>query len=460
MIRGMRIVIVGAGTVGSHIAQVLSHEKHDVVLIDKRNLPELAESLDIQVVEGNGASPVVLSRSGVARADLLVAATNIDEVNMIACALAKSLGVKTTVARIRNGDYYGRPEVFEPARLGVDALINPTDAAAEEIVRILEHTWAEDMADFAGGEVEMMGTRIRNGDSLIGLSLAKLERASLKHALLVGAIVRNGETIIPRGDTVLAENDLVYFIGKRGTMEAAAFLLGHPDEGLDRVMIYGGSRVGIQVAARLAKRGIRTTLIEPDPNRAERAAEALPKTLVLKGDGTDPNLLKEESAEKADGFVACSEDEESNFLAALLARRHGAEKTVALLEKPDYLEIAREVEIHAAVSVKDATADAILRFVRKGQVHAVTTILEGAVEVFELEVPDRKELVGKPLAEMRLPENTLVGAVVRAGERSGEVEIPTGRTKLARGDTVVLFVRKDAVPAVGRLFSESRLFRS
>lgn len=449
----MRAVIVGAGTVGSHIARVLAREKHEVVLLDRAERPDLAESLDALVRRGNGASPVVLAEVGTGKADLLVAATNFDEVNMVACALAKRLGVRTTVCRVRNPDYFAGPEVFEPHDFGIDALINPTDAAADEVVRLLEHTWAEDIADFAGGEVEMMGTRLREGDAIVGLPLAELTRKRLRDALLVGAIVRDGETIIPGGSTVLRPGDLVYFIGKKGTMSAVAFLLGHPDAGLERVLLYGASRAGISVAQKLEAKGVRTTLIEPDGRAAERAARLLRTTLVLQGEGTDPSLLRQEGIAGADGFVAASEDEESNFLSALLARRQGATKTVALLEKADYLAIAPEVGIDAAVSVKSATADAILRFVRRGAVHAVTTILDGAVEVFELEVPKKRALVGVPLSKMKLPKHVLVGAVVRGGEKAGAVEIPTGETTLAAGDTVVLFVRKDAVPAVGRLFA-------
>lgn len=450
----MNVIVVGGGTVGSTVARVLSSEKHDVTLIDPD--PDRREAiqsrLDILTLGGNGASPKVLERAGARDSDLLIAATHSDEVNMIACANAKAFGVKQTIARIHHPDYLETAALTPQAR-GIDHVINPDEAAVEEIERLLEHTWALDIAEFADGAVEMMGMRLTADDAIVGKTLSEIGRLSAHQTIILAAVVRHGELIIPQGKTVLKEDDMIYVIGKQGAMTAISFLCGHPDEACEQVTIFGGSRPGLMLASILEGKGIKTKLIELNRERAVECAARLRDTLVIHGDATDVQLLRQENIADSDGYVAISDNSETNLLTSALVRRLGVSKTIAVLKREDYAALAFEMGITTTVSVTSATADAILRFVRKGMMHNVTTISGGDAEIYELDVPPQCRISGKPLFELTIPDGILIGAVIR---RSGEVEIAHGKTVIEAGNRVVVIARLDAISDLERLFGPTR----
>jgi trk system potassium uptake protein TrkA len=446
----MNVIVVGCGNVGGNVAAVLSREKHNVTLIDQdaSRLADVQERLDILTLVGNGASPRILESALAREADLLIAATNIDEVNMIACAHAKAFGVAKTVARIHHPDYLHATALSFDSR-GIDHVINPDEATAIEIERLLEHTWAIDAAEFVGGRVEMMGMRLGAEDAIVGKSLIEIGAMGIARSIKIAAVARGEEFLVPRGATRLEEGDIVYVIGLRGALSAIAFLCGHPDAGVERLAIFGASRIGMMLARSLEKRKIEVKIIEDDRERATACAAEFEKTMVIHGDGTDAKVLREENIQEMDGFVAVSGRDETNLLAAALVARLGVPKTIAVLQRDDYAALSAEMDVSATVTVTSATADAILRFVRRGTLHGITTIHGGAGEVFELEAPVGIEILDKPLASLTLPKEILIGAVVH-GEK---VEIAYGETVIRAGDRVVLLVTADSVGIVERLFN-------
>lgn len=443
----MNVIVVGGGLVGTHIARTLATEHHDVTLIeqDASRLRQIDGSMDCLTVVGNGASPTVLEEAGAAKADLLVAAAHLDEINLVACAQARKLGAPRTVARIHGVDYLAAGA----ARLGIDFIINPEEAAALEITRLLEHTWAVDMADFAGGRIEMMAFRLAPGDVPVGKTVLEVGALARQRTFLIAAILREERLIVPHGSTRLLGEDIVYVIGKRGSMSAISFLFGHPDVGLESMAICGGSRVGVHLARRAAELDARCLVIEPDAGRAERCANELEEAVVVHGEGTDPSLLREENIAEVDGFVAVTERDETNLLSAALVQRLGGPKTVALLQREDFRQLADEMGISATVSTAAATADAILKFLRRGVVNTVTTILGGAGEISEMVLPRGAAVLGTPLSGLKLPEGILVGAILR---KDGSVEIPRGDSQLAAGETVVVIAPAGAEEDLDRLF--------
>ncbi len=452
----MNAIVVGGGMVGLHVARMLSAEKHDVKVIDMdaSRLSLIESSLDVMAIEGNGASPAVLEKAGVGRADLLVAAANLDESNLIACAQAKALGVARTVARLHNPDYL-MPGAARAPMLGIDYVINPEEAAVREIARLLEHTWAVDMADFAGGLIEMMAFRLAGGDAMAGRSVIELGRHAARRSYIIAAILRGEELIVPHGSTCLREDDIVYVIGRKGAMSAISFLFGHPDAGLESIAICGGTRIGLSLARSMEERGIPVKLVEPDEERVQECAALLDKALVIHGEGTDPTLLREEEMAAVDGFVAVTERDETNLLSAALVRRMGGAKTIALLQREDYRVLADELEISATVSTGSATADAILRFLRRGSFRNITTLLSGAAEIYELVVGEGAEMAGGALKELsaKMPEGVLVCARVGV---DGTVEIPHGDSRLSPGDTAVVISPSRSADQLERLFGLAR----
>ncbi len=443
----MNVIVVGGGLVGTHIARTLATDHHDVTLIEQNaaRLRQIDGTMDMMTVAGNGASPNVLEEAGARRADLLVAAAHLDEINLVACSQAKALGVPRTIARLHSPDYLAAGA----SRLGIDFIINPEEAAAREIIRLLEHTWAVDMADFADGRIEMMAFRLGAGDVPVGKTVIEVGKLARQRTFLIAAILREDKLIVPHGATQLEGNDIVYVIGKRGSMSAISFLFGHPDIGLESMAICGGTRIGMHLARRMAEQDVRCLMIEPDLARAEGCAAELDAALVVNGEGTDPALLRAENIAGVDGFVAVTDRDETNLLSAALVQRLGGPKTVALLQREDFRQLADEMGISATVSTAAATADAILRFLRRGSVTTVTTILGGAGEISELVPTANAPVLGKRLADQKLPEGILVGAILRS---DGSVEIPHGNTVLVAGETIVVIAPEGSEDELDRLF--------
>lgn len=446
----MRVIIVGGGEVGFHLAERLSHEAQDVILIesDPDRARQAQDQLDILTVVGNGASLPVLEQSGVREASLLLAVTSIDEVNLISCLAANRLGVRSTVARISNPEYYAQDSVLSREHLGISLMINPERECARETLQLLQSAAATDVAEFAGGRVQLVGTRVREEAPICGRTLAALRRELPDFRFVTAAIVRDGRTIIPRGDSKIEAGDQVFLLAPREEAATIPPLAGYPDFKLRRVMIAGGSREGVYLARLLEQRGIDCTILDRDRRRCMEMAEALPKALVLHGDATDLELLEMEGVAGIDGFVSATANDQTNLLSSLLARNVGARRVVSLVHKFDYLPLVPKVGVDAAVSPRMSAVNAILRYVRRGRVVAVATLKGIDAEAIEFQVSEGCTAAGIPLRDLRFPPGGLVGTIVR-GE---DVIIPTGDDCLLPGDEVIVFADPSAIPEMERLF--------
>ena len=446
----MRVLIVGAGEVGFHLAERLSEENQDVVVIeaDPDRADHTSEQLDVMTVVGNGASVPVLERAGVREARILMAVTSSDEVNLISSLAATRMGVKYTVTRTSNPEYYTRGSVLSKERLGIDLMINPERECAWEILRLLQSAAATDLASFAGGRVQLMGLFVKEGAPVAGKTLAQLGRQLEGSHYVTAAIVRDGVTSIPVGSSTIEAGDQIYILSPTEEVGLIPRLAGYEGLSIKRVMIAGGSREGLLLAELLEQRGIQTTMLDRDRRRCVELAEALPKSLVLHADATDMELLEMEGVAGIDGFVAATGHDEVNLLAALLAKTAGAKKVLSLVEKFDYLPLVPKIGVDAAVSPRMSTVNAILRYVRRGRVMTVATLKGIDAEAIEFSVGDHAKIAGVPLRDLSFPEDGIVGTIIRGGK----IIIPRGEDRVLPGDDVIVFALPHAIPTIEKLF--------
>jgi len=443
----VRVVIVGAGEVGFTAADLLSREGHKVVVVEQneRLVERASERLDALALHGNGASPKILSEAGVKKSDLLVAATSSDEVNIIACLAAKAQGVPKTIARIHNPEYHDAGEPFVREMFGIDSVIHTEQMAAEAIRDAVVVPGAVNVETFAGESIEVAEVILDPASPAVGLPLREVR---LPHRSLVIGLVREGEALVPRGDTVLKGRDHVFLIGERKRMPEVIGAVATDTAPVREVMIFGGGRVGLRLAQALGDAGISVKVVEQDEERARYVAARLRRGIVLHGDGVSQDLLQQERADKTDAFVAVTGDDRTNLLAAMYARRLGARLTIAGVSRGEFTPLAEALGVDITISPRVLAASAVLRFVRRGDVVAVT-LLESGAEMMELRVPDRCRVVGRPLSEVGFPEGALVGAILR----DGEVVVPSGKEVLRPGDDAVVFSLRSAVNRVERLFT-------
>ncbi len=443
----MRVVIVGAGEVGFNTALMLSREGHDVVLIEQnRALVERAtEQLDVLAIQGNGASPRLLTEAGVEKSDLLIAATNSDEANIIACLAAKTQGVPRTVARLHNPDYYDPREPFAQDMFKIDFVIHTEQMAAEEIKEALLVPGAINVESFAGDRIEVAEVILHANSPAVGLRVRDLKLP--EQSLIIG-IVRRGEALVPRGDTVLEARDHVFLIAERRHVGKVVEAVATDTAPVREVMIFGGGRIGLRLAQALEGVGIAVKVIERDEARAQYVASQLRKGLVLHEDGTSQDLLLQEGIDRMDAFIAVTGDDRVNLLAALYARQLGARQTIAGISRAEFAPLSEALDVDMTISPRLLAAGAILRFVRRGDVVAVT-LLESGAEMIELRVPERSRIASRPLSEVGFPEGALVGAILR----NGRVIIPSGSEMLQPGDDAVVFIIAAAVDDVEHLFA-------
>ncbi len=446
----MRVIIVGAGEVGYHLAERLSQENQDVVVIetDPDRAERASELLDVMTVVGNGASIPVLEEAGVRNARLLLAVTSLDEVNLISCLAASRLGVDYTIARISNPDYYARGSVLSRERLGIDLMINPEREAAKETFQLLQSAAATDVANFAGGRVQLIGLVVKEGAPVAGRSVARLGAELRGYHYVLVAIVRDGETIIPDGSTRIHAGDHIYVLSPRSEVGTIPPLAGYEPFELKRVMIAGGSAEALFLGELLGEAGIECTILDRDRRRCLELAEALPKALVLNGDATDLELLEMEGVSGIDGFVASTGHDETNLLSALLAKSTGAHKVVSLIEKFDYLPLVSRVGLDAAVSPRMSTVNAILRYVRRGRVMTVATLKGIEAEAIEFRVTDSAPIAGQLLSELPFPPGGIIGTIIRGND----ILIPRGRDRVLAGDEVIVFALPEALPDIEKFF--------
>jgi len=447
----LRIIIIGAGKVGFKLAEKLSHEKHEVLVIeqneDRRKI--LQEHLDVLVSGGNGASPLVLSDVGITHTDLLIAVTDQDEVNMLACMVGKRAGVTRTIARVRSPEYVQKDQALFREWMGIDLLINPEMVTALEILQILKTPAALDVEEFAEGLVRLLEVNLRAQSPFANITLKNL---TLPPNILVVGILRQDKMIIPNGNDMLLPDDHVFFIGEHDAIIDFESNFSQKRSKVERVMIIGAGRVGRNLAVLLEQNGISVKIIDRDPERCESTACLLNQGIVLNGDGTDIDLLTQEGAGEADAIVCLTNDDKLNLLVALLAKRLGAKKTFVRVGRTEYVSIMQQVGVDVALSPQIITAGAILRFIREGDMVSFM-LFEGAkAEAMEIIVPSNAKITGIPLRQVQFPDQALIGMVVRGATAM----IPDGNTILQSGDRAVIFTIPEQADIIFSLFQAKR----
>ena len=450
----MKILVVGSGQVGYFLCDRLSREGHEVTLIDRDEaaVERAQDRLNVLGVVGNGASAEILEQAGISDVDIFIAVTDMDEVNILACLLAREYQVEILVARTKNIEYTSHKAVLSKEKLGIDLLINPEDAVAEELTKLACNSTAFDVAEFADGKILFQGYRIEADSPLCDLSLAELGELRGMYQFLVVAISRGSTTIIPRGDDVIQVGDRIYIFAPQQELPAINYLL--QSKQLDkkpnhRVFVLGGSRIGLQVALNMENLQFQTKLIEKDEDRCYKLAELLNKVVVLNAEGLDVQTLVDEGLTDADVFIAVTENDQTNILTCLLAKQHKVRRTLALVSQPELIGLASELGIDACISPRLAAAGAILKFVRRGDVISLTAVEGSNSEVLELEIGKDSGLLATPLSQLHFPRGAIIGAIVR----DGNFEIPTGESVLEEGDHVVVFTLPEALQKVERFFA-------
>ena len=451
----MKIIILGAGQVGASVAYNLASEFNDITVVDADSyiLQELQDRLDIRTVTGHASHPDVLYRAGAEDADMIIAVTNSDETNMIACQVAYTLfHTPTKIARVRSAEYLREPRLFSQEALPIDVRISPEQLVTEYVERLIDHPGALQVLDFAAGRVQLVAVRAVRGGPLVGHELQALRQHMPKVDARVAAIFREGAPpILPKGDTVIEEGDEVFFLAARKNIRAVMSELRRLDKPVKRIILAGGGNIGLRLAEALEDR-YQVKIIEANPERTRILSEQLEKAIVLQGDAADEDLLVEENIEATDVFCALTNEEEANILSAMLAKRLGARLVISLINRAAYVDLVQSQAIDIALSPQQATIGSLLTHVRRGDVVAVHSLRRGAAEAIEAVAhgdSSNSRVVGRTVEEVRLPEGTTIGAVVR----DDQVFMAHHDLVIQSGDHVILFlVDKRKIAEVERLF--------
>ncbi len=412
----MRIIIAGAGEVGFHLAKLLTFERQELVIIDlsQDRLSYVAGHLDVNTVKGSSTSFKILEEANVSKADLLISVTSSEETNLATCVIAKKLGAKKTIARIDNTEFLIEKDVLNLKDIGIDELISPESLAAREIKRLLREAALTDTFEFDNGMLTLVGIYIDKHGFLANKLLRETTHLNRDHNFITVAILRGNETIIPHGDTRFLPNDHAYFIAQPEGVQKVLELTSRERVAIKNIMILGGSKVGYHAARRLSKK-YKIKLIETDKERCFELADELKDTLVINGDGSDVELLKDEGIEEMDAFVAVTNNSETNIISCLVAKNSGVAKTIALVENMDYIHLSQNIGVDTMINKKLIAANFISRYIRKGDVISLTGIHGVDAEVLEFEVKENSQIVNKKLKNLNFPKEAIVGGVVRKG---------------------------------------------
>ena len=451
----MKILILGAGQVGRTAAYHLSREPaNEVTVVDTNEdvLRDLQDRLDIRAVAGNGAYPTVLESAGIADTDILVALTNSDEVNIVACEIAHALyRTPTKIARIRAPEYTAREQLFTEGALAVDVWISPEQLVTEYIARLLSYPGALQVVDFADGRVQLVGVRARRDGLLVGRELRELREHLPDTETRVAAIYRNDRLVPAAGDTVIEEHDEIFFVAASDDLRRVMAELRRSEDPVRRLVIAGGGNIGLRLARTLEKSN-QVKLIERDPRRARRISEILENTIVLNGDAADEELLVEENIDSADVFAALTNSEEANVLSAMLAKRLGARRVMALINRPSYGQLMEGHSIDIVISPQTITIGSLLAHVRRGDVVRVHSLRRGAAEAIEAVVhgtQSRSRVIGRRVEQVVLPQGASIVAIVRGDS----VIMGHHDTMIEAEDHVIIFLSdRRHIDAVSRLF--------
>lgn len=446
----MKIIIVGAGEVGFHIARRLAEENQEVFLIDKdpEKIKRINENLDVRAILGSGTSPQILKSSGIEDADMLVAATDSDEVNLMACLLARHLNQYILkVARVRSSEYLAEKDLFSQELLGVDQIINPESVMVETIRNLMMVPGASDVIDFVGGRVKLIGITVGPNSPFAGRQLLSFQ--GMEGKILIGAIVRGEHVFIPHGNDTIRVNDLIYVVVRADELQEDFSFFNFKSNNLKRVFIVGAGETGIALAKALDHTKVSVKIIERDAQKCQSLSEELERVIVINGDGTDRDLLQEENISDADFMVAITGDEESNVLISLLAKGLGAKKNITRVNKLSYIPLVSAIGIDTVVSSRLSAIRAILQYIRKGKIISVAPLKGEHAEAIEAEALETSDIVNCPLSKVKFPKGALVGAVVR----EDRIIIPRGDTVIQPKDRLIIFTLQKVVPKLEKLLT-------
>jgi trk system potassium uptake protein TrkA len=448
----LKVVILGAGEVGFHIARRLAIENRDVVLVDNDAdaLRRVSDNIDVKVIHGSGSSPATLKEAGVEGAETILAVTNFDETNLVACLVADILSPSIKkIARLRNTDFDDYHDIFSKVPPHINTVVNPEIEMVKAIDQLITIPTATEMNQFADGQVKFVGIKLDKNARVVGVHLSGLSARVGNRVPLIAAILRNDKLIIPRGDDRLLAGDDVYFITEEHRLFDSLAVFDKQFEPVRRVIIVGGGLTGLRLAALLDGKSIHTKIIEKNPEQCKKLAEQLSKTIVIHGDGSDQDLLKEENIQNMDIVVTLTNDEESNIIISLLAKRMGAKKAITKVNRFSYIPLMGRVGIEKVVSPRLSAINSIMRHIRRGKVLSLIAFKEEQAEIIEAVPIDNSAIVFKPLKDIALPKGVLVTGIIR-----GEcVMIPSGESVINPRDRIIIFAQKKAIPKLDKILA-------
>jgi trk system potassium uptake protein TrkA len=448
----LKVIIVGAGEVGFHIASHLALENKDVVVIDKNAdaIRRISDNLDVQVVTGSGSSPVVLEEAGIQNAEIILAVTNSDETNLVACLVADILSSPTKkLARLRDADFDAYHGNFREHAPHIDTIINPDTEVVKTIYRMMSVPGAVDVGEFADGRIKLVGVNLGEDSQLAGVRLSNLPTIIGKSRPLIAAVVRENELIIPRGSDRLKAGDLVYFISEADKLLDTLSVFNKFDQPVNRALIIGGGRIGFRLASLMEANSIYCKIIERNPDRCTYLAERLNKSIVLCGDGSDQGLLAEENIQDMDVVITLTKDEETNILASLLAKRMGARNSITRISKFSYFPLMDAIGIEQVVSPRLSAINTILQHIRRGKVLSAISLKGEQAEVIEAVALETSDIVEKPLRNISFPKGAMVAGIIS----KETIIIPTGDSVIRPDDRVIILARKEAIPKIEKILA-------
>lgn len=445
----MKIVIAGAGDVGFHLSKMLSIEYHDIVLmdIDKAKLNYAENHLDIMVYKGNATSPSDLVNAGIDNCDLLIAVTSSQSININVAIIGKQLGAKKTIARVSYMEYVSENSPVDFKSLGIDYMISPGELAAIEIEKLIDKSAFTESFDFDQGELSLIGLNLNDEAFITNKTVQSLSELTDELHFMPVAIQRKSEIIIPRGNNYFRSGDHVYFVSQPEGVEQVMQFCRKSEIEINNIMILGGSRIGFKTARNLCNT-LNIKLIEQNASKASELAEDLKNVLVIHGDGTNVELLDEESINEMDAFIAVTGNSETNIMSCLLAKAKGVSKTIALVENMDYINLSQTIGIDTLINKKLIAAGNIFRHIRKGNIVSVRNLYDMDAEILEFEVTPDTKITKVPIKDLKFPTDALIGGLVR----NGKGYITLGSTQIQAGDHVVVFSRPNAIKRVESYF--------
>jgi len=448
----LKIIIVGAGEVGYHIAGRLALENKEVVVVDTNveSIRRVAENSDVQTVIGSGSNPSILEEAGIQQAEILLAVTDRDETNLVACMVANILSPSTKkLARIRGADFDRFHDTFREKAPHIDTIINPEIEVVKTIESLMRVPGAVDVGQFADGQIKFVGIRLDPDSGLAGAKLSELPERIGDRRPLIAAVVRNEELIIPTGKDRLLGGDLIYFISEDKYLLDNLSAFGKHAKPVKRVLIIGGGRIGLRLARSLENQSVYIKLIEKNAQRCAFLAERLNKTVVLHGDGSDQGLLSEENVADMDAVVTLTNDEETNILASLLAKRMGAGKSITKINKFSYFPLMSTIGIDQVVSPRLSAINTILQHIRRGKVLSAISLKGEQAEAMEAVALETSDIVGKPLKRISFPKGAMVAGIIRRHI----VIIPSGESVIEPNDRVIIFAHRRAISAIEKMLA-------